>query len=407
MIAPVNVPPSQLQIIQGPSLDKSASSAPNLKAAPSLKKKTQPVIQIAQVSTTLNQAVLAVEPQDNATPQAPGTEAEQTQFPKARVSPSPLVSPKELPKAGEPKFGQLDPNLQPLNPDAQTQNSDQLLPGSKPSETNPESKEQQKPEVKPLVPDAQPPNSDQLLPGSKPSETNPESKVQQKPEVKPLVPDAQPPNSDQPLPGSKPSETNPESKEQQKPEQKMPESQPAENPDIKQDSKPTPPPLPSEVFPAPSQPQNPLPSGPPSTEPGNYQNNTGPGAAYYNQNYIAPALSFGKDTLFGATSRFGISRNISVRPSLFLGNTARIAVPLTYDFGFNENEQFEKNPLVVFHAGGGLDYSTKSGANTSSLNPLVVFGADVYLGDGASVLLQIGNTFNSDFVAVVGVGLQF
>ena len=162
------------------------------------------------------------------------------------------------------------------------------------------------------------------------------------------------------------------------------------------------------MFPNPSQqPQSPLPSGPPPTEPGNYPNNTGPGAAYYNQNYIAPSVSFGKDTLIGASSRFGIGKNLSIRPSLFLGNTARIAVPLTYDFGFNENEQFEKNPLVVFHAGGGLDYSSRSGSNTSSLNPLVVFGADVYLGDGASVLLQIGNTFNSDFVAVAGVGLQF
>ena len=342
MIAPINVPPSQLQIIQSPSLDKSFSIAPDLNAAPSLKKKTQPVLQIAQASTTLSQAVLAAEPQDNATSQNSGIDA-QTQFPKARISPSPFVSPKELPKSGESKSGQLDPNLQPLTPDAQPQNSDQLLPNSQP----------------------------------------PESKTQQKPEAKPLVPDI-------------------------KEEQKMPESQPAEDSETKQDSKPTSPPLPSEIFPAPSQqPQNPLPSGPPSTEPGNYPDNTGPGAAYFNQNYIAPAVSFGRDTLIGATSRFGIGKNLSVRPSLFLGNTARIAVPLTYDFGFNENEQFEKNPLVVFHAGAGLDYSSRSGSNTSSLNPLVVFGADVYLGDGASVLLQIGNAFNSDFVAVVGVGLQF
>jgi hypothetical protein len=386
MIAPVNVPPSQLQIIQGSSLDKSASSAPDLNSAPNLKKRTLPVLQIARASTTLNQAVLAAQPQDEATPQAPGTEAEPTQFPKARMLPFPLVSPKELPKSEESKSGQLDPNLQPLTPDGQPQKPDQLLPNSQPPEAKPESKEQQKPEVKPLVPDAKEEQKpDQLLPNSQPPETKPESKEQQKPEAKPLVPDA---------------------KEEQKPN--MPESQPAEDPGAKQESKPTPPPLPSEVFPAPSQqPQSPLPSGPPSSEPGNYPNNTGSGAAYFNQNYIAPSVSLGKDTLIGATSRFGIGRNLSVRPSLFLGNSARIAVPLTYDFGFNENEQFEKNPLVVFHAGGGLDYSTKSGSNTSSLNPLVVFGADVYLGDGASILLQIGNTFNSDFIAVVGVGLQF
>jgi hypothetical protein len=369
MIAPVNVLPSQLQIIQSPALDKSVSSIPDISATAILKKKTQPVLQIAQASTTLNQAVLAAEPQNGTTP---GIGDEQTQFPKARISPSPLVIPKELPKAGELKSDQLNPSLEPLVPNVQPQNPEQLLPGSQPSESKPKSKEQ--------------PSSDPFAPNAKPAEINPESKEQQKLPAQPLVP---------------------EIKEQQKPEQAIPEAQPSENPETKQDSKPTSPPLPSEVIPAPSQQQNPLPSGPPKTEPGNYPDNTGPGAAYYNQNYIAPAVSLGRDTLIGATSRFGIGRNISVRPSLFLGNTARIAVPFTYDFGFNDNEQFEKNPLVVFHAGGGLDYSSRSGSNTSSLNPLVVFGADVYLGDGASVLLQIGNTFNSDFVAVVGVGLQF
>ncbi len=381
MIAPVNVPPSQLQIIQGPSLDKSAGQAPSLNAAPSLKKKTQPVLQ-AQATISLNQALLAAEPQ------ASETEAEQNQFPKARIFPSPLVSPnnKELPKAAEPNSGQLDPNLQPLIPNTQPKSSDQLVPDSKPSETTPEFKKQQKLDEKLFVPNTQPKSSDQLIPGSKLPEATSESKEQQKPSA-PLIPDAQ---------------------ERLNPNLVRPESQPAEDPEAKQNSKPTPPPLPSEIFPAPSQqPQSPLPSGPPPTEPGNYPDNTGPGAAYYNQNYIAPAVSFGRDTLLGATSRFGIGKNLSVRPSLFLGNTARIAVPLTYDFGFNENEQFEKNPLVVFHAGGGLDYSSRSGSNTSTLNPLVVFGADVYLGDGASVLLQIGNTFNSDFVAVAGVGLQF
>ncbi len=365
MIAPVNVPPSQLQIIQGPSLDKSVSSAPNINATAILKKKTQPVLQIAQAATSLNQAVLAAESQNSPTP---GLGDEQTQFPKARILPSPLVTPKELPKAGELKSDQLNPNL---------------LPGSQPSEIKPKSKEQKKSEQEVL-----PQSPDPF--GAKPAEVKPESKEQQKPQAQPLVP---------------------ETKEQQKPEQTIPASQPPENPDTKQDSKPVPPPLPSEVFPDSSQPpRSPLPSGPPtspSNEPANYPNNTGPGGAYYNQNYIAPSVSFGKDTLIGATSRFGIGKNLSIRPSLFLGNTARVAIPLTYDFGFNDNEQFEKNPLIVFHAGAGLDYSSRSGSNTSSLNPLVVFGADVYLGDGASVLLQLGNTFNSDFVAVAGIGLQF
>jgi hypothetical protein len=347
MIAPVdvNASPAQLQIIQGSSLEKSASSAPDLNAASSLKKRTQNVLKVAQVSTTLNQAVFSPEP--SATSPALAQADTQKQRFTAQLSPSPLVTPKELPKAGELNSDQLDPRLQPFTPNARPQDTDQLLPDSPSLPVKPESRKQQKPDERPL----------------------------------PLVPGA-------------PERLNPE----------VLEPAPAENPEAKQNPKPVPPPLPSEVFPAP---QSPSPSGPPSTEPGNYPDNTGPGAPYYTQNYISPAVSFGRDTLIGATSRFGIARNLSVRPSLFLGNTVRIAVPVTYDFGFNENEPFEKNPLVVFHAGGGLDYSTRSGGNSTTLNPLVVFGADVYLGEGASILLQLGNTFNSDFTAVAGVGLQF
>jgi hypothetical protein len=166
---------------------------------------------------------------------------------------------------------------------------------------------------------------------------------------------------------------------------------------------------PSQVLPQqPTQPSQPPATGTPPAEPSNYLNNQpGNRAPYYNQNYVGPAVSFSRDTVIGATSRFGLGKNISVRPSLFLGNTTRIAVPFTYDFGFNEYEQFERNPLVVFHAGGGLDYSSGGGANGSRLNPLVVAGADMYFGEGASILFQVGNAFNSDFIGVVGVGLQF
>jgi hypothetical protein len=372
IIPPVNAPPSQVQITQNSDLAKLAIGSPNLAATPSLKKKAQPSLQIAQAFLAPSTVVQGAETTEKNL--EPSTPAEATQYPKARIMPSPLVSPKE-----QTKSEQTTPDTQPLTPDVQ-----------------PKSQEQQKTE--PLTPEQPLQKPEQLMPESKPlvPDVKPESKEQQKqqqilPEAKPLVP-----------------EVNPDAKEQQKPEQVMPESQPQPiAPETKQDSRDqSPPPLtpPSQVIP-PQQQQNPLPSGPPPTEPGNYPDNTGPGAVYYNQNYIAPAVSFGNDTLIGAASRFGIGRNLSVRPSLFLGNTTRIAVPLTYDFGFNDNEQFEKNPLVVFHAGGGLDYSSSGGTN--KLSPLVVFGADVYLGDGASVLLQIGNTFNSNFVAVAGIGLQF
>jgi hypothetical protein len=170
---------------------------------------------------------------------------------------------------------------------------------------------------------------------------------------------------------------------------------------------PAPLPPPSEVsppIPAPPPLPSPIPTGPPPVEPGNYAPSQAQNL-YYNQNYIGPAISFGSSTQIGAVSRFGLAKNISIRPSLFLGSSPQVSVPVTYDFGLNTNEQFERNPLLLLHAGGGLSYRSVTGGN--SLNPLVVLGADLYFGDGASVLVQLANTFNSDFSGIVGVGLQF
>lgn len=154
---------------------------------------------------------------------------------------------------------------------------------------------------------------------------------------------------------------------------------------------PPPPPQPSE--PAPNNP----PPAPANTSSNNRQNSTA--------NYIGPAVSFGSNSQIGAVSRFGVGTNISVRPSIFLGNSPQFTLPLTYDFPLVSNDQFGENPLIMLHAGGGISYQSKTGGN--DLTPLVLVGADTYLGGGASLLLQVSSTFNSDFAGVVGVGLQF
>jgi hypothetical protein len=220
------------------------------------------------------------------------------------------------------------------------------------------------------------------------------------------IPTLQPQTQEMPaVPTSRPESVNPQSGSQ--PESVAPQSGGTPQAQPPADGSVQTFPQPSQVLPETNPTTPPQPTGNPPQEPGNYLNNQPGNAPYYNQNYIGPAVSFSNDTSVGAVSRFGWGKNISVRPSLFLGNTTRIAVPVTYDFGFNNNEQFEPNPLVVFHAGGGLDYSSAGNGQGSRLNPLIVAGADIYFGDGASVLLQVGNTFNSNFVGVVGVGLQF
>ncbi len=166
---------------------------------------------------------------------------------------------------------------------------------------------------------------------------------------------------------------------------------------------PSPYPAPSGIGapPPPPQPSDPTPNNPPPAPPSSSSNNRQNSAA----NYIGPAVSFGNSSQIGAVSRFAVGSNISVRPSIFLGNFPQVTLPLTYDFPLISNDQFGENPLIMLHVGGGLSYQSTGTGN--DLKPLVQVGADAYLGGGASLLLQVSSTFNSDFAGVVGVGLQF
>jgi hypothetical protein len=166
---------------------------------------------------------------------------------------------------------------------------------------------------------------------------------------------------------------------------------------------PAPYPAPSGVGapPPPPPPRDPAPNNPPPAPPSTSSNNRQNSAA----NYIGPAVSFGNSSQIGAVSRFGVGTNISVRPSIFLGNTPQFTLPITYDFPITSNDQFGENPLIMMHVGGGISYQSTGTGN--DLKPLALVGADTYLGGGASLLLQVSSTFNSDFAGVVGVGLQF
>jgi hypothetical protein len=182
---------------------------------------------------------------------------------------------------------------------------------------------------------------------------------------------------------------------QKKPQKKkivpVPRRDPAPYPAPSGVGAPPPPPPTSEPIP-----NNPPPA-PPSTNSSSKQNSAA--------NYIGPAVSFGNSSQIGAVSRFGVGTNISVRPSIFLGNSPQFTLPITYDFPITSNDQFGENPLIMMHAGGGISYQSVTGGN--SLKPLALVGADAYLGGGASLLLQVSSTFNSDFAGIVGVGLQF
>ncbi|WP_310484714.1 hypothetical protein [Chamaesiphon sp. VAR_48_metabat_403] len=124
------------------------------------------------------------------------------------------------------------------------------------------------------------------------------------------------------------------------------------------------------------------------------------------RNYFGPAFATGNGSgSFGAISRFPLGPNYSIRPSaIFGGNATIIRVPITYDFIFSDQEPFERNPVVTFHAGGGVQYSSVNN-QSSKFSLLATVGVDVNLFEGVALV----SSYNTDFGSINGVnfGLGF
>jgi hypothetical protein len=155
-------------------------------------------------------------------------------------------------------------------------------------------------------------------------------------------------------------------------------------------------------LPSGSTPPAPIPSTPSTVDTGSGYEGSIPSS------YFGPAFATGNGSgSFGIISRFPFGSNYSIRPSaIFGGNGTIVRVPLTYDFMFSDKEPFERNPVVTFHAGGGVQYSSNSGqGNKFSL--LGTIGVDVSLFEGVALV----SSYNTDFASIngvnFGIGFQF
>ncbi len=137
------------------------------------------------------------------------------------------------------------------------------------------------------------------------------------------------------------------------------------------------------------------------------------GQGYSNQlplNYFGPALSFGNGaSSFGVVSKFSLSEKFSVRPSATFGSRGTtVRVPVTYDFALGDPEPFEPNPLVTFHAGGGVEFSSGGGTvNGDKFSLLGTIGVDVALFDNIVLLADFNTNFGSNSGITLGVGFEF
>ena len=128
------------------------------------------------------------------------------------------------------------------------------------------------------------------------------------------------------------------------------------------------------------------------------------------QNYFGPAIGFGNGaSYFGVISRFPFSENYSIRPSAVFGSSGTILrVPVTYDFILGEKEPFERNPVVTFHAGGGLQFSSGGGSvQGDKFSLLGTAGVDVNLFEGIALVADYNTNFGNVSGANIGLGFEF
>lgn len=126
------------------------------------------------------------------------------------------------------------------------------------------------------------------------------------------------------------------------------------------------------------------------------------------RNYFGPALSTGTGTTsFGAISRFQFAENYSLRPSaVFGGGGSVIRVPLTYDFVFGDREPFERNPVITFNAGGGVQFTSLNGGS-SQFSVLGTIGVDVNLFEGTALVASYNTDFSNINGVTFGLGFEF
>jgi len=121
-------------------------------------------------------------------------------------------------------------------------------------------------------------------------------------------------------------------------------------------------------------------------------------------NYIGIGADFGyvDDVSFAAISKFSLTEQIAVRPSVLIGDDFSVLVPVTYEFSrFNTNAGgFQLRP----YAGAGVSFSDSD--DDSDINLLLSGGVDIPVSQRFTVNGQVnwGVLNDSQFGVTVGIG---
>jgi len=109
---------------------------------------------------------------------------------------------------------------------------------------------------------------------------------------------------------------------------------------------------------------------------------------------------------FLINSKIGLTRSISVRPSVIIGDSTDFLIPLTYDFYLESRDPFEPIPFAPF-VGGGVAFSTD---DENDIGFLLTGGADFPLSRQFVANATVNAGFFGDSTSVgisLGVGYMF
>ncbi|MTJ54292.1 hypothetical protein FJR38_17340 [Anabaena sp. UHCC 0253] len=112
------------------------------------------------------------------------------------------------------------------------------------------------------------------------------------------------------------------------------------------------------------------------------------------------------DGNFSVISKIGITRTLSARPSVLLGDNTTILIPVTYDFSFQTADPFAEPLAIAPYVGVGAVIKTGDQSETAFL---VTGGVDVPLNNRftATAAVNAGFFNETDIGLLLGVGYNF
>lgn len=126
---------------------------------------------------------------------------------------------------------------------------------------------------------------------------------------------------------------------------------------------------------------------------------------------VAGNIGLGGDSALGegsfmAISKIGLTRTLSVRPSVVIEDDPVVLVPLTYDFNFRTADAFQDTFAVAPYVGAGVAIET---SDDPDVGLLLSGGIDVPLNTNLTATAGVNAAFldETDVGLLIGVGYNF